>query len=162
MEKYHMRRPDREIYDTGEMREILERGPFMTLAMCKGNEPYLVSMDYVYSREDNCLFFHCARQGKKIAFLAENPNIWGEVVEDNGYIEGKCSHAYRSVHFNGKAVTIEDDAAIRRALIMLIDKYEKAGEDMKKKFIYSQNISSAVIRVDIEEMWGKKNDGTTD
>jgi nitroimidazol reductase NimA-like FMN-containing flavoprotein (pyridoxamine 5'-phosphate oxidase superfamily) len=41
--KYHMRRNDKEITDPSEMKKLLEKVKFVTIAMAKDNMPYLVT-----------------------------------------------------------------------------------------------------------------------
>ena len=40
--------------------------------------------------------------------LRANPSVWGQVIEDRGYLPGQCSHAYRSVMFEARAEFVTD------------------------------------------------------
>jgi len=42
------------------------------------NEPYLVSLSNGYDEAINCLYFHCADEGKKAAYLKANSKLWGK------------------------------------------------------------------------------------
>ncbi len=46
--KYHMLRDDKEITDEGALKKILKTAQYVTLAMVKDNEPYLVSLSHRY------------------------------------------------------------------------------------------------------------------
>ena len=50
METYHLRRKEKEISSQAEMDEILAGHKFMTIAMCKDDESYLVSLNYAYDQ----------------------------------------------------------------------------------------------------------------
>lgn len=44
MQKYHLQnRPNREINDKEQIRELLKKGKYATLALCRKDEPYIVS-----------------------------------------------------------------------------------------------------------------------
>ena len=72
--KYHMRKATREIKDAAAIEDILARGKFATLALCRKDEPYVVTMNYGYDRGGRALYFHCAKEGLKTDFVRENPN----------------------------------------------------------------------------------------
>ena len=50
--------------------------------------------------------------------------MWGQVIENRGYVTGKCDHAYRSVHFAGQVDFLEDDEEKRAALTLMIRQME--------------------------------------
>jgi uncharacterized protein len=43
-----MRRPDRQITDENELREILLKSKYIVIAMCRDNKPYVVTLSYGY------------------------------------------------------------------------------------------------------------------
>jgi hypothetical protein len=158
MATYHQRRPEKTITDEVELLEIIDGQGFMTLAMCKDNEPYLVTVNYGYEPDKRCFYFHCARQGKKMDFMQANPVLWGQIVEDNGYIDGECDHAFRSVEFRGRVTRLEGDDARRHAIGVMIDHLESDPAEVKKRFDKPEALAKAVVmRVDVEQMTGKKN-----
>jgi len=95
-----MRRKEKEITDKEEMINILENAEYITIAMSRNNEPYLVTLSHGYDRNQNCIYFHCAKEGKKIDFLNEayeketNPerkerlrNLLNNYHQSNYYLE---------------------------------------------------------------------------
>jgi uncharacterized protein len=58
MERYHMRRKDRQITDKDELSEILTQGKYAIISMCRDNEPYIVTLSYGYDKAKNALYFH--------------------------------------------------------------------------------------------------------
>ncbi|MHA1188184.1 MAG: pyridoxamine 5'-phosphate oxidase family protein, partial [Candidatus Heimdallarchaeota archaeon] len=103
-----IRRKEKAIEDVAELKEIIRTAQYVTVALCKDNEPYLVSLSHGYDPNKNCVFFHCASEGKKMDILKENNVVWGQALIDKGYIQGKCDHLYATVQFKGTVVFIDD------------------------------------------------------
>ena len=108
MTDYHFHHPEKMFTDRAELLEIIAGQRLMTLAMAEDGQPYLITVNYGFDAEANCFYFHCAPEGKKLDYLRANPNVWGQVIENRGYVTGKCDHAYRSVHFAGQVDFLED------------------------------------------------------
>ncbi len=158
MEKYHFRRPEKMIQNRDKMVEVIKSQKYMTLAMTKDNEPYLVTLSYAFDERRNCFYFHCAHQGKKIDYLQANPLVWGQVLDDRGYMHGKCNHAFLTVQFKGNAEKVTDIEEIRYALHLLIEQLEDDPEPVKKRFEGKDiTTTAAIIRVQIQGMSGKTN-----
>lgn len=161
MQTYHLRRAEKAITDPAEMWAIIAEQKVMTLAMCKDNVPYLVTVNYGYDQAAGCLYFHCAAEGKKMDYLRANPAVWGQIVEDNGYLDGKCDHAFRSVQFQGRVTFIEDVEDKRRALSLMIDRLESDPAAVKARLITDKAVEKVTIgKVHIEALTGKANKST--
>lgn len=144
-ERYHLRRSDKELVGEDILFSILSRQKLLHLAMCKEGEPYVVALNYGFDAAARCFYFHCAPAGKKIAFLRANPRVWGEVVEDLGYLPGECDHAYRSVHFEGIAEFIEDFDEKKLALACMIDQLEPDPEPVKLRTLTTEAVGGVTI-----------------
>ena len=154
---YHLRRKEKAIDDLAEIQEILAKEMFMTIAMCRDNEPYLVSLNYSYDSAGNVLYFHCSREGKKNDFLAGNDHVYGQILDDRGYVQGECDYDYRSVHFQGNAEEVSDAVEKKRALEMMIDKLESDSGRLRGRLLDSDSLSQVgVFRIDVKEFVGKK------
>jgi nitroimidazol reductase NimA-like FMN-containing flavoprotein (pyridoxamine 5'-phosphate oxidase superfamily) len=79
---FHVRRKDREITDSDALKQVLKSTKYVTIALCMDNEPYLVSLSHGYDEPRNCLYFHCADEGKKLVYLKANSKVWGHAVQD--------------------------------------------------------------------------------
>lgn len=153
---YHMRRKEREIHDRAEFFSVMSTAKYITVAMCSGDEPYLVTVNHVCDPDAKAVYFHCARAGKKADFLQKNPRVCCEAMEDRGYVEGECDYDYKSIHFYGRASKVSDISEKRHALNLMIEKLEKNPEDAKKEFIDQSSLETVMIyRIDIESMSGK-------
>ena len=153
-----MRRDDRSMSKRSELLEVIDKQRHMTIAMAKDNNPYLATVNYAFDERSNCFFFHCAGVGKKVDYLRSNSGVWGQILDDLGYIEGECDHGYRTVQFRGSAKLIVHKAEKRKALNLMIEKLEKYPEAAKKRFIKESTLSKVVIvQIDVKEMTGKSN-----
>lgn len=158
MQTYHLRRSEKAITNPTEMWDIIAMQKYMTLALCKDNAPYLVTVNYGCDQAAGCLYFHCAGEGKKMDYLRANPVVWGQIVEDNGYLDGKCDHAFRAVQFEGRVTFVEDAEEKRRALSLMIDRLESDPEAVKARLITDKALERVTIgQVHIETMTGKAN-----
>lgn len=153
-----MRRKDKEIRSSKKMLDFLASQKTVTVALSSGDEPYLFTADYGFDRKSKCVFIHCAPKGKKIDFIRENPSVWGQVMEDLGYLQGECDHNYRTVQFGGRATLITDMEEKRKALCVMIDQLEDEPEIGKREFITGRKFKSLVIiRIKIGEISGKES-----
>ncbi len=156
MPDYHQRRPDQTLDDPEEQLAVIRRGEHLTLAMCGDDEPYLCTVNYAYDEERRAFFFHCAPAGKKVAILRANPRVWGQILEDGGYVDGRCLHAYRTVQFAGRCTFVDDLEERRRALRLMIDQLEPDPEPVKARFVTDKSVRRVAIgRVDVEAFSGK-------
>lgn len=153
-----IRRKEKEITDESELRSILKSTKYVTIAMCQDNEPYLVSLSHGFEEKKNCIYFHCAKDGKKIDILKENPVIWGQATLDEGYADGKCDHLYASVQFRGKVTFIEDAKEKEFALRIMIEQLESKPGLVYNEQVTPKSIERVMIgRIDIEFLSGKKS-----
>jgi nitroimidazol reductase NimA-like FMN-containing flavoprotein (pyridoxamine 5'-phosphate oxidase superfamily) len=158
MTKYHMRRADREIVDRDELDSVLASQRYIVVALCRGGEPYVVTLSYGYSRQDNALYFHCAPEGLKLEFLRANPVVCATVVEDLGYKEGECAHAYRSVVVRGRMEVVDGREAKAHGLRVLLLHQEKDPEGTGRRLLPDEAAYDrvTVLRLAIEEITGKR------
>ena len=158
MEKYHLRRKDREISQKEEIQSLLHSQAITTISMCSNGKPYLITLDYVYDENNGALYFHSAREGKKIDILKKNPSVWGQVLEDLGYIKNECSHAYRSIHYEGDVSFISDLQRKKEILIKMIKKFESNSESFSQRFLKDSSLESVAIgKIKIKNLTGKEN-----
>jgi len=154
-----MRRKEKKIIDRNEMITILEQVKYITIAMCKNDEPYLVTLSHGYDRANHCIYFHCAKEGKKIGILKENNIVWGQALIDKGYVKGKCDHLYATVHFMGKVTFVESRQEKRNALEVMIRALEDDPKIVMETQLGGESIAKVQIgRIDIEYMSGKKSE----
>lgn len=84
---YHMRRKEKEIVDSNVLKKILKSVKYVTLALSMNDQPYLATLSHGYDEKHSCIYFHCAKEGKKIDYLKANNTVWGQAMLDYGYVE---------------------------------------------------------------------------
>jgi len=160
METYHpLRRKEKEIKDISELKRILAHTQYVTVAMCRGDEPYLATLSHGYDQGKNAIYFHCAQQGKKIDILKANSRVWGQALVDRGYAHGRCEHLFVSVQFAGRASFVSDEAEKRRALEVMIRQLEREPEKVMAEQVTDAAVVKVCIgRIDIEFLSGKRSE----
>jgi nitroimidazol reductase NimA-like FMN-containing flavoprotein (pyridoxamine 5'-phosphate oxidase superfamily) len=153
---FHVRRKDREITDSDALKQVLKSTKYVTIALCMDNEPYLVSLSHGYDEPRNCLYFHCADEGKKLVYLKANSKVWGQAVQDYG-VTDECDYAYTSVHFKGTVSLIDDLREKQHAMeVMVRQLSESPGEKLAR--IKSEKLAKTTMgRIDVSYMAGKKH-----
>ncbi|MCJ7724132.1 MAG: hypothetical protein MUP03_08365, partial [Anaerolineales bacterium] len=87
-----------------------------------------------------------------------NPEVWGQIIEDAGYQDGKCDHAFRTVQFHGAVTFLEDGEEKERALRMMIEQLEPDPAVVIRQQINPKAIQRVSIgKVTVEGMSGKSN-----
>ncbi len=154
-----MRRKEKEIKSREEMLEILQSTQYVTVAMCSDDQPYLATLSHGYDSERDCIYFHCATEGKKLDILRANNRVWGQALRDKGYVEGACDHLYETVQFMGLFRMVEDLAEKEHALRVMIHSLEPDPEKVIREQINEKSLVRVGIgRIDIEFMSGKRAD----
>jgi len=156
--RHHMRRQDRAMPERADQLDVIRGGRYLTLAMSRDNQPYLVSLCYAFAESENCFYVHGARTGKKLDFVRANPRVWGQIVDDGGYAAGKATYYYRTVQFDAVAELVEEPEARARALAMLIGRYEPEPEPVTVRMTAREMVDrTAVLRLRVLATSGKRN-----
>ncbi len=153
----NIRRKEKAITNKDEMKRIIHTAQYITIAMCRDNQPYLATLSHGYDPNRNIIFFHCAAEGKKIDYLFANNTVWGQAIIDHGYAQGACDHLYETTQFKGKVTFIQDPEEKRLALINMIQKLDKDPNTVIESQLKEKSVAKVTIgRIDIEKMSGKK------
>lgn len=157
MHPYHLRNKDKAITAIEALRAIIVGQKYLTLALCKDNVPYLATLSYGYAAA-NCFYFHCTKQGKKVDYLRANPHVWGQIIQDDGYLADKCNHAYHSVQFEGPVAFLDTFEEKHHALEIMVDQLEPDPDAVKARMLTEKRIAGINIGcIDIIGMMGKRN-----
>jgi len=82
-----MRRQDREIKDQSVIHDIINSLPVGHLAMNDAGKPYGVTMNYISELDaarNAVLYFHGAKEGRKVEILSRDPHVYFFAERDNG------------------------------------------------------------------------------
>jgi nitroimidazol reductase NimA-like FMN-containing flavoprotein (pyridoxamine 5'-phosphate oxidase superfamily) len=156
-----MRRKDKEIANVEVLNKILKSAKYVTIALSINDQPYLVTLSHGYDEEHRCIYFHCAKEGKKLDYIRSNNTIWGQAILDYGYLEGKCNHQWASVQFEGKVNFLDKLEEKQKAAKCMIQQLEENPEPLFEK-LKPERLKDAVFgRIDISQMTGKKSEEVT-
>jgi nitroimidazol reductase NimA-like FMN-containing flavoprotein (pyridoxamine 5'-phosphate oxidase superfamily) len=152
-----MRKANREIRDRGAVLAIIEEAPVCRIGLADGGMPYIVPMNFGLG--ENCLYLHCATEGRKLDILRKNDRVCFEMDILREMKQGPdacgCSTRYESVIGFGRAVLLADPEEKRRGLDRIMDHYGARGS-----FSYRDDTlaKTVVIRIDIERLTGKRHE----
>jgi nitroimidazol reductase NimA-like FMN-containing flavoprotein (pyridoxamine 5'-phosphate oxidase superfamily) len=153
-----MRRKDRDASDIKLIEDIIRKADVCRLAFANGNTPYIVTMNFGYSGiPDQNLFFHCAREGKKLDMIRNNNYVCFEMDTDHEIFSGPkgCDWGmkYSSVVGYGIISIITDEVARKTGLKCIMSHYEN-----EKEYSFDDKVlaKTTILRLDITEMTGKK------
>ena len=153
---FHVRRKDREITDPEALRKVLKFTKYVTVALCMDNEPYLVSLSHGYDEKQNCIYFHCANEGKKLVYAKSNNKVWGQAVQYYG-VTDECDYDYTSVHFSGRLFMMDDLGEKQHAIEVMVRQLSPNPEAKLAKIKPEKLASTAMGRIDIDGMTGKQH-----
>ena len=138
------------------MEAIVRNSLVCRLGMVDEDRPYIVPLCFGY--DDGNLFFHSAKEGRKIEILKQNNQVCFEFDIAPELQHGKTACAwgmkYRSVIGFGKASFIEDQQERRKALDVIMGQYADGDFEYSEKSFEK----ALVIKVEISSMTGKKSD----
>jgi nitroimidazol reductase NimA-like FMN-containing flavoprotein (pyridoxamine 5'-phosphate oxidase superfamily) len=157
MARYHLRRSEKVLEDPREIEQVLASVRIMTVACCLQNEPYLFTVDFAWDPEARELWFHSATEGRKIKMLQANPRVCVTVVEDRGYVDGECDHAFRSLILEGTSHVVTDLSEKRRALELLVRRHERQPEAVLARFAGDEAVRKlGIVRISVDSVSGKQ------
>ncbi len=149
-----MRRFKQQISED-ECIRILKEQPRGILSM-HGDDgyPYGIPMDHWYSEADGCLYFHCAKEGKKIDSVKRDDKV-SYCVYDQGFRrEGEWALNINSVVVFGRMRIVEDEDKKREICTNLCRKFTD-DEDYLKKEMTNAFPRVCCLELSIEHMTGK-------
>ena len=157
-----MRRADREVKDFDQILEIMRGGDICELAMNDADGyPYVLPMNFALAMRDEkpVLYFHGAREGKKLDLLARDARCAfsmsrGHVLE-LAKVACATTWKYESVLGRGKIAVVDDPAEGIEALTAIMRHY-----DPEHVHAFDERHLRAVVilRLDIEQLTGKRRD----
>ncbi len=153
-----MRQAAREIMAEAALEAVIRQADVCRLAIFDGEYPYIVPMNFGYA--DRSLYFHCAREGKKLDLIAQNNRVGFELeavaqIVAHPELPCKWTTKYQSVIGRGRAHIVQDEGERKTALDLIMQQYTH----QKRSWDYPQEHFklTAILRVEIERMTGKQS-----
>lgn len=150
-----MRRSDREITDLPSITGIINNCSCCRIGFNDGGEVYIVPLNFGFEicGDTYILYFHSAKEGRKINLIAENPNVGFEMDTNYALCEADtaCGHSayYQSITGNGKLSMISDYAEKIHGLELIME--HNTG---KNGWSFNENVvrNTAVFKLEVSKM----------
>ncbi len=148
-----MRRKDREMDNIFAL-EVLRDCEYATLATVnEDNTPYCIPISLVLI--DNCIYFHCASEGKKLDNIKLNQNVCISCVRHTKLIPEKFTTEFESSVAIGKCEIVNDDTEKILALKLICEKYASSNMAEFDNAIKRSLSKTTVCKIIIECITGK-------
>ena len=154
-----MRRKDRAVTEKNEILEIMKKCTVCRIALTDGEYPYIIPLNFgVYEKEGNVfLYFHGAKEGKKLDCVEKNPKAAFEMDCENRIAGGEnaCSYTmfYESVCGTGTLETVTGEEKVTGLQSIMKQVTGKAEWSFGEKEIEAVT----VLRLTVDRMTGKKH-----
>lgn len=154
--QWPMRRKERQI-PHDDAYKIAEKGEVGVLATAGSDGlPYAVPLSYVLM-EDR-LYFHCSNTGRKLHYLANQPQVCFVVVGHNEPVYlSDFTTLYESVIIEGQAALITNPEEKRTALMALCQKYLPQFIEKAPAYIQRSLSATTVVCISVQRLVGKSN-----
>lgn len=139
-----------------ESEAILRRNSSGVLSLLgDGDYPYGVPLSYCW--EEGKLYFHCAKTGHKVDGARRHPKASFCVIDQDEVVPEKFTTVYRSVIAFGRIGLVSDPAEMRRACLLLAEKYSPSeSQEAREEEIDRHWANLAVLRLEVEHLTGKE------
>lgn len=151
-----MRKSNREITERKDILELLNRCQTIRLALHDSPYPYVVPLSFGWEQTEKGLFiyFHCAKEGKKLNLIEKNPNVCFEADILNGYADTGHSVTadYESIIAFGRAERVYGEELVH-GLELLLEHCNTPGYSARE--CAAKDIT-AVVKISVESITGKR------
>lgn len=152
-----MSKPERRI-SREEAIKILKNGHYGVLStVSPDGQPYGVPVNYCYSEEENCIFFHCFRMGKKLDNLSANSRVSFSVVGYEHVVPERFTTHYESVIAQGCASLVTDDDEKWDKIIQICEKFSPGVLERRDELIRKSFPAFVICKISVDEISGKRN-----
>ena len=148
-----MRRQDL-VLDRDTALSIIDQNHFAVLCLIDpGHRPYGVPLDYV--RKGNNLYFHGAKEGRKVSAMKANP--WGcaVIIGENEIVPARFGRMYRSVVVEGRIELLDDPEVKQQVMTWVVQKKSPDNFEKGQKVIEKMLDRVLIYKMDMEIISGK-------
>jgi len=143
-----------------QARAILMNAPVGVLStVSPDGRPYGVPVHYCYAQEENCVFFHCAKTGRKIDNILFSPQVSLLAVGPFKVVPEKTTTRYESTIIAGRAQIVTDPQEKAEKLRALCVKYAPGTPFAAEDAPPMPCGDSHIIKILIESITGKRSPG---
>jgi hypothetical protein len=153
-----LRRKDREIKEIVDLKDIVSRADVCRIAFAANNTPYIVTLNFGYKWVDDLiLYFHCAKEGRKLDLMRQNNKVCLEMDIDHELTLGetpcKGTMKYKSIIGYGLLEIVGDPDERKEGLDLIMDKYGYAGKKEYNEKLFNM---TEILKLKVSEISGKR------
>lgn len=117
-----MRRKDREVTDKDKINEVISKCKVCRIGFNDNGKVYIVPLNFGFDEKDGerTLYFHGAKEGRKIDLIKTNPNVGFEMDASFEFMtsDEACNHSawYQSIIGNGVISFVTEPEEKEKAL----------------------------------------------
>lgn len=150
-----MRRKDRQINDHDFIEQMLKESTICRIAIYDDEYPYILPLNYGY--KENCLFMHCAKEGRKIDLLKKNNKV-GFLIEYQSRLETgdqSCDYTttFQSIIGEGSIDILELRKDKIEALNCIMEQHGRTENSYVEKYLDMMH----ALRLNIHNITAKQN-----
>ncbi|OFX83399.1 MAG: hypothetical protein A2W99_11660 [Bacteroidetes bacterium GWF2_33_16] len=153
-----MRRSDRELQEKTTIESIISKADVCRIALIDGDLPYIVALNFGYKPGNpSCLFFHCAKTGRKLDIIRKNNTVCFQMDIDHELVLANkaCGYGmnFKSIVGFGKIYEVEDKIGKIEGLQYIMKQYTS-----KNDFVYEDKMLeiTTILRLEISEITAKQ------
>jgi len=147
-----MRRADRQVTED-ECITIIKANNAGTLSLSDTNGyPYGVPLNYMF--HSDAIYFHCAKEGKKIDLIAQNAKACFTVIGKNEVVPKDVSTNYQSVIIFGD-IEIVADKQLKHDMLIELGAHFGCERGMLEGYVAAHENACHLLRLNIAYMSGK-------
>lgn len=138
-----------------ECESILINGKTGVLALCDGDYPYAVPLNYCYYQDR--IYFHSAKSGQKIEMIQNSDKSSFCVIDKDQIVKEEYTTYFRSVIAFGRISIIIDEEEKYDAISSLASKYHPEDiADNRKAAIDKDYKGLMMLKMEIDHLSGKE------
>ncbi len=145
----------KDIVELHKLEDIIKKCKICRVGMVDVDSPYVLAMNFGY--EDQTIWLHCAKEGKKIDILKRNNKVCIEFDTDHKlffrheHVACSWRYAYRGVLVHGRAMFVDDYDEKIKGLNIFMKNYSDRDFEYSKPAV--NNIQ--IIKIPIESITGR-------
>lgn len=149
-----MRRIDREM-DRDFALMVVDKCEYATLAMIDTDgTPYCLPISI--ARDEDIIYFHSAKDGRKIDALRNDPNVCMSCVGDTLRAKDKFTTEFESAILRGKASEVTEDEEKIHGLKLICERHTPTNMHEFDTAIEKSLFRTGVWKIEIADITGKR------
>ena len=145
----------KDIVKLEDMEAVIKKCKICRVGMVDGDSPYVLAMNFGY--QDQTIWLHCAKEGKKVDVLKRNNKVCIEFDTDHKifarheHVACSWRFAYRGVLVYGNALFVDDYDEKMKGLNILMKNFSDREFEYSKPAV--DNI--LVIKIPVDSITGR-------